>query len=180
MSLCLLAYPCQGGGLEICLYVTNWYRIQLSKKYDECNTIMCLFFVTFHKQWCCKHNCVKGGFSEVQIYADEIEWLCLQTMCPLIADTYCVGTETWQHWIWNIAAQMSWQTASKSHLCASKRVQRVRFCWYFRLPLWYHQFLLNCYHQHSELHQFSVLNITDLVVKNRYFTVWLTVNPPPP
>ena len=57
MSLCLLAYPCQGGGLEICLYVTNWYRIQLSKKYDECNTVMCLFFVTFQKQWCCKHNC---------------------------------------------------------------------------------------------------------------------------
>ena len=87
-------------------------------------------------------------------------------------------------WIWNMATlDLKHRSTNELTDCkqvTSLRVQRVRFCWYFRLPLWYHQFLLNCYHQHSELHQFSVLNITDLVVKNRYFTVRLTVNPPPP
>ena len=101
-------------------YVTNWHHIVLSKKYDECNTVMCFFFVTFHKQRCCflnKHNC-KGWFVRgpdlcrwdwVIVSPDYVPIDCGHILC----------------WIWNMAT-LDLKHRSTNELTGCKQVTSLR------------------------------------------------------
>ena len=102
-------------------YITNWHHIVLSKKYDECITVMCFFFVTFHKQWCCfflnKHNC-KGWIFRgpdlcrwdwVIVSPDYVPIDCGHILC----------------WIWNMAT-LDLKHRSTNELTGCKQVTSLR------------------------------------------------------